>query len=133
METILKIEEISFKKHESDGHYDTYGGYQITTDKQTIKLGISEWGQCCENFGYFMSQDEFSQFVGASLIDIKIVDAALNVEKLDNMKMSYPDLMFVNINTSNGLLQFVAYNEHNGYYSHSAVVLSEQLNHEEKL
>ena len=34
--------------------------------------------------------------------------------------------MFVNINTSNGALQFAAYNEHNGYYGHEAVVISEK-------
>ena len=31
--------------------------------------------------------------------------------------------MFVNINTSNGLLQFAAYNNHNGYYGHNAYFL----------
>ena len=42
-------------------------------------------------------------------------------------------VMFVNITTSKGVLQFVAYNEHNGYYGHSACVISKQLNHEECL
>ena len=41
--------------------------------------------------------------------------------------------MFVNLETSEGLLQFVAYNAHNGYYGHEAVLVSKQLNHEERL
>jgi hypothetical protein len=39
----------------------------------------------------------------------------------------------VNIDTDRGQLQFVAYNEHNGYYGHNAVVVSKQLTHEECL
>ena len=32
-----------------------------------------------------------------------------------------------------GYLQFVAYNSHNGYYGHEAVLISKQLNYEEDL
>jgi tRNA(Ile2) C34 agmatinyltransferase TiaS len=39
-------------------------------------------------------------------------------------------VMFVNIETNEGTLQFVAYNEHNGYYGHIAKVQSMQLSHE---
>ncbi|MEL3959481.1 hypothetical protein NST17_20225 [Caldifermentibacillus hisashii] len=41
--------------------------------------------------------------------------------------------MFVDIITSNGTLQFVAYNEHNGYYGHEAKVISTQIEHSEFL
>ena len=73
-----------------------------------------------------MSEDDFADFIGAQLIDIKIVDTALNVTELkmeDELKgggLDAGDTMFVNINTSEGLLQFVAYNSHNGYYGHTA-------------
>ena len=32
--------------------------------------------------------------------------------------------MFINVETTNGLLQFVAYNEHNGYYGHEVKLVS---------
>ena len=36
--------------------------------------------------------------------------------------------MFVNFETSNGTFQLTMYNTHNGYYGHSAVLVSKQLN-----
>ena len=41
--------------------------------------------------------------------------------------------MFVDIVTDRGVLQFVAYNIHNGYYGHEAKVISTQLEHNETL
>jgi hypothetical protein len=80
-----------------------------------------------------MSEDDFSEFIGANIIDLAITDTCLNTKKLEEEELYEPDLMFVNLNTDKGLLQFVAYNSHNGYYGHSAVVVSEQLFHEEVL
>ncbi len=131
MEKILRIEETNFKTKEND--WNSYEGYQIITDKQTIKLGISDGQSCCERSGYFMSEDDFSEFIGSNLIDLAITDTCLNTKKLEEEELYEPDLMFVNLNTDKGLLQFVAYNSHNGYYGHSAVVVSEQLSHKEVL
>jgi hypothetical protein len=39
------------------------------------------------------------------------------------------EAMFVDIETDRGVLQFVAYNAHNGYYGHKARVQSTQLRH----
>jgi len=120
MEKILKIEETSF---------DGKDGFVITTDQQEIKLGIDNGQSCCENWGYFMSEDDLSEFVGSNLIAVKVVDTAL--KKWDEIEDMYEgDAMFVNIETSNGLLQFVAYNEHNGYYGHEACVISKQVKEE---
>lgn len=131
MEKILRIEETNFKTKKND--WNSYEGFQIVTDKQTIKLGISDGQSCCERSGYFMSEDNFSEFIGANLIDLAITNTCLNTKKLEEEELYEPDLMFVNLNTDKGLLQFVAYNSHNGYYGHSAVVVSEQLSHEEVL
>lgn len=131
MEKILRIEETNFKTKEND--WNSYEGFQVITEKQTIKLGISDGQSCCERSGYFMSEDDFTDFIGANLIDLAITDTCLNTKKLEDEELYEPDLMFVNLNTDKGLLQFVAYNSHNGYYGHSAVVVSEQLTHEEVL
>lgn len=109
MEKILRIEEIS-------GQYGcmTQEGYAIVTDKQTIKLLIDNHQDCCEDWGYFMSEDNFESFIGAKILEIEC--------GVDN-----GDIMFVNIVTDKDVLQFVAYKCHNGYYGHGA---SEQLKHE---
>lgn len=132
METILRIEDTQFSH--GNGWASHYEGFQIVTDKQTIKLGISTGQSCCERTGYFMSEDNLKDFEGSDLVKVEISDTQLKpCEEFDVKDMYEGGVMFVNIHTSNGLLQFVAYNEHNGYYGHDAIVVSEQLMHTETL
>lgn len=132
MEKILRIEETSFKTSEKD--WNTFDGYQIITDDQTIKIGISNCQSCCEIFGCIITNDDTAEFIGKELKSISIVDAALNNKKIEELEyLDSGGAMFVNLETSVGLLQFVAYNAHNGYYGHDAVLVSKQLNHEEGL
>ena len=114
--------------------WDTYEGVEIITDKQAIRLGISSGQSCCENAGYFVS-DDVTPFIGAELIGLKITDTALKTYSPDEVPAcDYGgDVMFVDIETNRGVLQFVAYNDHNGYYGHEAIVVSDQLNHSENL
>ncbi len=126
MEKILRIEAATFEN--MGCRYNvTFEGYQIITDKQTIKIGIENGQFCCEDWGFFMSEDDLTDFVNADLISIEVVDTALKVEKLQEFDIECADCMFVNFNTTKGLLQFVAYNEHNGYYGHDAIIISEQV------
>lgn len=128
-ETILEINEID----------NDWAGYKIVTNEQVITLLIDNRSNCCERWGYFFSEDDISEFIGAELLGIELTDAALNPASLEanelNLNERYFEggVMFVNLNTSKGVLQFVAYNKHNGYYSHEAKVTSTQLTHEEYL
>ena len=123
METIQKINLI-----EDDGAYD---GYEIVTNEKTISLLIENHQDCCELWGYFWCNDNPEEFIGSELIDIKVVDDALNQQLFDETVTLYEgNVMFVNLETSFGTLQFVAYNEHNGYYGHTAMVRSESFNYE---
>lgn len=145
MEKILKIEEcLGF-----DGVEDAWceqDGFKITTTEQEIYLVIDNMQCCCENFGYFMSEDNIDNFIGADLLDIKITDTiskSVTMNTLNDRCLELDDngdidiyeggVMFVDIITSNGVLQFVAYNEHNGYYGHDAWVISKQLKHNQCL
>lgn len=125
-ERIISIEE----SHSiENGSWEEYEGFIITTNEQIIKLAISGGQSCCENSGYFMSEDNINDFIGADLIKIEIVDTELRkFEKLPD-SLDEGGVMFVNITTSKGTLQFVAYNSHNGYYGHSAIVESKTLTH----
>lgn len=129
METILSITEQTFKINDS---YCSYEGWVISTTEQEIKIGIEDGQSCCENWGYLITNDTIKEFIGARLLNVNLTDTLLKkVETIDSMYEG--DAMFVNIETDKGLLQFVAYNEHNGYYGHEAVVISKQLNHSEYL
>lgn len=127
MEKILSIVEASVKMPE----YGYGDGYVITTDKQKISMAISNSQSCCENWGYFWSNDNVEEFIGANLLSVKLTDDCLNEAKFkDELEYGVYDggLMFINFETDIGTLQFTVYNAHNGYYSHAAFVKCEQLN-----
>ena len=124
MEIIQSIKESSFKSKFKDA-YGTMEGFEITTDKQVIRMGISEEQQCCEHSGFFMSEDNLDEFIGAELLSVETVDDCLHPAQMEDFYEG--GTMFVNFKTNRGVLQFTAYNSHNGYYSHDAVVESTQL------
>lgn len=132
MEKIHEIREVTNEKL-SGNSWTSYEGFQIQTDLQLISIFIENEGKCCERSGYVVSEDDLSQFQGAEIREIVIVDTALNT-KVRNATDSdnedkYPHTLFVNVETNVGLLQFALYNMHNGYYGHDVRVVSKQLLH----
>lgn len=129
MEIIKSIQEVHNKKlNRTD--YSEYDGFLIKTDKQDIFIGIDNHQDCCEQFGYLTSEDNLKDFVGAQLNNIIKVDKALNSKILEQTNsLDEGSAIFVNLETSNGTLQFTVYNSHNGYYGHEAIVISKELNH----
>jgi len=116
-------------------------GFQITTTEQTITLAIDDESSCCESWGYFLTEDDTAKFVGAGLRGVSITDTNRSGWKFvgsyhewdearGDVLLDAGDVMFVDIETDRGVLQFVAYNAHNGYYGHDARVSSRQLTHE---
>lgn len=122
-EKILEITECTFKHND-----DSYDGYIFKTTQQEIKVGINNQQYCCENWGYFMSEDNISHYIGSYLQGIKITDTALNTHKMNELDLYEGGVMFIDFITNKCILQFVAYNEHYGYYGHDAIVISNQLN-----
>ncbi len=127
MEKIIKIEE--------EGNY--YDGYKIHTNSQVIEIGISNNQNCCETWGYMVSEDDLSFFIGSKIQSISLTDTALNtrivVDDVEEGLSIEKRVMFVTLETDRGPLQFAVYNTHNGYYGHDAFVKSKQLNHNETL
>lgn len=124
-EIIIKIDPTFFEIKKGGNEFT---GYEITTNNQTIQFGIQAGQSCCENYGYFSSEDDLNQFIGAELLDIQLTDTALNTNKLEKRGFSdYVNLMFVTFKTNKGVFQLTVYNDHNGYYGHNAVIISQQL------
>jgi hypothetical protein len=130
METIVSVTECMFKI-DGDKWPRYYDGYIVLTNKQTIKIGISDGQSCCEDYGHVTSEDDFEKFAGAKYLGIELTDTNLCERKFQDMYEG--GVMFVDILTDRGKLQFVTYNYHNGYYGHESVVISKELNHEEVL
>lgn len=131
VEIIKHIEECSFKK--DDKYWLGYDGFKVITNKQTIFVGIENRQSCCEIWGYCTSQDDLTDFDGADLLKVEVVDTALNIKEYEALDLYEPSTMFVNFQTSKGTFQVVMYNCHNGCYGHSAFVRSEQLTEENSL
>lgn len=123
-----------------DDDYTTYSGFRIKTEYDVVTLAIADQQSCCEIFGYFLTEDDPSKFIGQWLTAIKITDTNRSSKKFDydsdwkgdddgTICLESGDVLFVDIETELGSMQFVAYNAHNGYYGHEAVVISKRLNH----
>lgn len=126
MEKIIKIEKVD----------DNSGlGYLFTTDQQVISILIDNGSSCCESWGMICTEDDIEYFINAEILSLSVVDEQSFKRPLLLSYMSYSGLycMFFNIETNKGVLQFVTYNQHNGYYGHSVVIKSNQLNHQEVL
>jgi len=127
-EVIQKIDEVYNVKVGSS----IMDGYKIITDKQEILFLISNYDDCCEQWGYFSTNDNLDEFTGATLLKINSVDLDSNVEEIllkDHVGFSNMEdggVVFVNIETSNGTFQLAVYNAHNGYYGHSVLFKSNQ-------
>ena len=71
------------------------------------------------------SEDDFGSFIGSELKNVYVTDTELEtiVPKMEE-NLDAGSAMFINVETTRGLLQFAAYNEHNGYYGHGVRLIS---------
>jgi len=134
---VEKIIEIN--DYEEKEGYGSVAGFEVVTNKQSIKLFIDNNSQCYERWGHFWCNDNPHEFIGAELRGVSLTDTALNEAQMKANDLTPLDkwfeggVMFVNLETNKGTLQFVAYNDHNGYYGHEAKVQCTQLTHTESL
>jgi len=141
METILSITGVSLSE---DAEYGDEG-YKVTTTDGEINLMIDAHQECCEVTGFFWCNDDPQEFIGSNLLDIRLTDKALNPVVYDR---NYPptqadywieenyecgDIVFVDLVTDMGVLQFVAYNRHNGCYGHDVTIRSRRFNYKTTL
>lgn len=138
MNKIIKIEEVHdvgfTPSHSGDlgmseifnvligiGYYD---GYKVESEKDVIYVLINNGQYCCENWGYFSTEDDLGYYTGAELIDIELTDLSLTTENIDEIKcLDEGGVQFVTFKTSKGIFQLAVYNAHNGYYGHGIFVI----------
>lgn len=117
MERIISIKEVD--GYARDNSYSSFDGFEVVTTKHTYFFGISNGQSCCEDWGYFITNDSIEDFFNATLFSVDIVNECLIKEKAPSIYEG--GVMFINFETSHGTLQFTAYNGHNGYYAHEAI------------
>lgn len=105
-------------------NYDGMDGYKIKAASADVYVLIDNSQQCCEEWGYFANNDDFSYFIGAELKDVKLTNIALNEIKAEPLvrELNCGGIQFVDFVTSKGTFQLAVYNSHNGYYGHDILV-----------
>jgi hypothetical protein len=74
-------------------------------------LSISDQGQDCCEHRYMSTDDDFADYVGATLLSVE-VRAGGNIPN----EYEYHETQFLVVTTSKGVFTMVNHNEHNGYY-----------------
>jgi hypothetical protein len=120
-ETIMAVDEVTGFKHDGD---NTWDGFKVTTDKRVILLLVGDGQSCCEDWGMVASEDDVTSFMGAKLLRINWTNPALSKKlDVDAITVDEGQVMFVDFETSQGVLQLAVYNCHNGYYGHAAILV----------
>lgn len=142
-EVIRRIQElVDFKGYPCDPerkYPGSWDGYEVQTNQQLMRFLIENDTQCCENWGYLWSNDSPQEFIGAALLGVSLTDTGLQTKAIEQAYEAESgdgeaaNIMFVNIETDRGLLQFVAYNAHNGFYGHDVLIDCQQLKHKGEL
>ena len=117
-------------------HHD---GYVITTNKQHIRLLFDNLPLGFEQCGCkLLAEHPINSFVGAVLQQIRISTSkqlvkSLELDPIFARSVHSIQLFVLDIHTSVGVLQFVAFNNCPGVFPHQAYVIAEQLEHSEVL
>jgi hypothetical protein len=105
-----KITKVELLKNQEVG-YDRADALRIEFEDQTVLL-VWDGGQSCCESRYMITDAALDNFVGATLMDVEVVDGPSTIGEYDEVH----EQQFLNIKTDKGILDCVTHNEHNGYY-----------------
>ena len=129
METIKEIKTVTdLDLKDAYSHFD---GYEVITDKHVYRVLIANGQDCCEDWGYMSSEDNFDYFINTELQRVDLTNTALDKVQLRlNEEQQYGfdggGIQFVDFVTDKGVLQFAVYNGHNGYYGHTIRIMQDE-------
>lgn len=113
-ELVISVKKVNSFEYE----HNAWTGYEIVTTKQTIRVFIDDYQNCCEEYGVDMITPEGKDIVGDEVKSVEWGKATIQ----EKTSCDYRQTAVVHLETTSGLTQIVAYNEHNGYYPHSVYV-----------
>jgi len=130
---IIGIHELDDYKLKNGDWMNYYGGFLIKTEGKDIHLLIDNSRICCENFGYISSNDDLSYFIGAEILDYKVIETdtynelPIKLKKVLKLGSEYDinvlDCSFIKFETDRGSFDLTVYNHHNGYYGHKIKII----------
>ncbi len=75
------------------------------------KLIMYDNGQSCCETRYMRTDDDLTEYAGATLLDFELKSAPNMVDEYGEH-----EVQFLDVKTSKGIFQMANHNEHNGYY-----------------
>lgn len=121
MKKILTI-DVNAQIEHKDYPRGSMDGVRITYDDgSSTEFGIESGQHCCESWNYLHSVDDPDEFIGAKVLAVEEVDTWPDTIPPCGHGGSDFGFQAIRVTTDRGLLDFVVYNEHNGYYSHSTL------------
>lgn len=109
--------------------YSKYDGYKVKTTDHEYLILIDNGQCCCEEWGYFSSDDNFEDYLGKELQAVELTDKALNKKAVDDSGYYEESggIQFVDFKMVGGsVLQFAVYNSHNGFYGHPIIFAKDE-------
>ena len=99
-----------------------YTGVDITLDDgRHVKFGISNGQHCCESWDYLHPADNYSEYIVAEYLGLREIDTWPEFSR--DRYCDESGFQAIEVMTSKGPLQFVVYNNHNGFYSHAVITV----------
>lgn len=122
MSKIVHIDPDAEWAEKDTGFITHYTGVDITLDNgRHVKFGISDEQHCCERWDYLHPADDYSEYIGAEYLGLREIDTW--PEFVCDQHEDESGFQAIEVMTSKGPLQFVVYNDHNGYYSHDVITV----------
>lgn len=81
-------------------------------------MDVYDDGQSCCEHRYITTDDDLSQYIGATLVSIEIADGGETVSEYDEVHQ----IQFLRVSTSTGMFVCETHNEHNGWYGGFSIV-----------
>lgn len=134
-----KVEREAYERGLDAGRRESQA--ELADLRERAELLSKSWDTEVEdaNQGYLTSEDDPSKFIGAELRQIVRTDQNRTATVIhqdydwdrkdgdDDIVLDSGDAIFIDLETDQGVFQFVAYNSHNGYYGHEVTIRSRQL------
>jgi hypothetical protein len=131
METITDVDLCVFPAPDNAGVYDYYIGVRIVAGDATVQVAISDYQLCCEAYGVNIYVGDMlttidtlrETLVGCTLTSVAWYDTYRHTDPFhESFGVNDMHTAPVRIVASGHVVHIVPWNEHNGYYSHTARV-----------
>lgn len=122
----------------TDEKSDLYNVYEVHKNYRILAMAVNVSLQVAKEICHILNNFEpvilktcpicdqsvtINEYISDYLYSINCECCGLKTRRFRS-KQNLIKYMFINVETTNGLLQFVAYNEHNGYYGHEVKLVS---------